>query len=86
MTCQGTREKKNETKQSRPGDGSLAGNGSFPDADRDPMSIYYLTGVYYEPGIYIAGDTGVRVENLVLVTEDGCEVLNHFPKELEIIQ
>lgn len=52
----------------------------------DSMSIYYLTGVYYEPGIYIAGDTGVRVEDLVLVTEDGCEVLNHFPKELEIIQ
>lgn len=52
----------------------------------DPMSIYYLTGVYYEPGIYIAGDTGVRVEDLVLVTEDGCEVLNHFPKELEIIR
>ncbi len=39
-----------------------------------------------EPGIYIAGDTGVRVEDLVLVTEDGCEVLNQFPKELEIIQ
>ena len=30
-------------------------------------------------------DTGVRVEDLVLVTEDGCEVLNHYPKELQII-
>ncbi len=38
-----------------------------------------------EPGIYLAGDTGVRVEDLVLVTEDGCEVLNHFPKSLQII-
>ncbi len=38
-----------------------------------------------EPGIYVAGDTGVRVEDLVLVTEDGCEVLNRYPKELEII-
>lgn len=38
-----------------------------------------------EPGIYLTGDTGVRVEDLVLVTEDGCEVLNHYPKELEII-
>lgn len=38
-----------------------------------------------EPGIYVTGDTGVRVEDLVLVTEDGCEVLNHFSKELEII-
>lgn len=38
-----------------------------------------------EPGIYLEGDTGVRVEDLVLVTEDGCEVLNHYSKELEII-
>ena len=38
-----------------------------------------------EPGIYLTGDTGVRVEDLVLVTEDGCEVLNHYPKQLEII-
>jgi len=39
-----------------------------------------------EPGIYLAGDTGVRIEDLVLVTEDGCEVLNHYSKELEIIE
>lgn len=39
-----------------------------------------------EPGIYVAGDVGVRVEDLVLVTEDGCEVLNHYSKELEIIE
>lgn len=38
-----------------------------------------------EPGIYVTGDTGVRVEDLVLVTENGCEVLNQYPKELEII-
>lgn len=38
-----------------------------------------------EPGIYLTGDTGVRIEDLVLVTEDGCEVLNHYSKELEII-
>ena len=39
-----------------------------------------------EPGIYLAGDTGVRIEDLVLVTEEGCEVLNHYPKTLEIIE
>lgn len=38
-----------------------------------------------EPGIYLTGNTGVRVEDLVLVTENGCEVLNHYSKELEII-
>ena len=39
-----------------------------------------------EPGIYLTGDTGVRVEDLVLVTENGVEVLNHYPKELQIIE
>ena len=36
-----------------------------------------------EPGIYLPGRTGVRIEDLVLVTEDGCEVLNAYPKEAQ---
>ncbi len=39
-----------------------------------------------EPGIYLPGETGVRIEDLVLVTEDGVEVLNHYPKTLQIIE
>ena len=38
-----------------------------------------------EPGIYLNGRIGVRIEDLVLITEDGCEVLNHFTKDLTII-
>lgn len=38
-----------------------------------------------EPGIYLPGEVGVRIEDLVLVTEDGCEVLNKYDKELTIV-
>lgn len=38
-----------------------------------------------EPGVYIQGEFGVRIEDLVLVTKDGCEVLNHYSKDLKII-
>ena len=38
-----------------------------------------------EPGIYIYDEgIGVRIEDIVLITEDGCERLNVYPKD-EII-
>lgn len=39
-----------------------------------------------EPGIYLPGEFGVRIEDLVLVTEDGHEILNKYNKELNIIK
>ena len=38
-----------------------------------------------EPGIYIEGKYGVRVEDLVLVTEDGYELLNLVDKKWRIV-
>lgn len=51
-------------------------------------SEYVRPGMIFsiEPGIYLPGELGVRIEDLVLVTEDGCELLTHYKKELTIIE
>jgi len=42
--------------------------------------------VSVEPGIYLPGEAGVRIEDLVLVTDDGAERLTGFTKELLTVQ
>ena len=39
--------------------------------------------VTVEPGIYLNGRLGIRIEDVVLITRDGCEVLTRTPHEVE---
>ena len=39
-----------------------------------------------EPGIYLPGKFGVRIEDVVVFTADGCENITHSPKNLIIVE
>jgi Xaa-Pro aminopeptidase len=41
--------------------------------------------VTVEPGVYVPGELGVRIEDLVVVTSDGCDILSSLPKSLTVV-
>ena len=58
------------------------GDVSSVNTDRvQPGQIFSI-----EPGIYIPGQIGVRIEDLVIVTEEGCEVINNYTKDLLLVE
>lgn len=50
-------------------------------APRDESVIAPGMVITVEPGIYVEGFGGVRIEDVVVVTEDGCRNITHSPKE-----
>ena len=51
----------------------------------DTRKIIPGLGFTVEPGVYLEGRFGVRIEDTVLVTADGCEPLTRTPKELTVV-
>jgi len=37
-----------------------------------------------EPGVYLRGKFGIRIEDTVVVTDSGCEILTPCPKDLVV--
>ncbi|RLB04636.1 MAG: aminopeptidase P family protein, partial [Deltaproteobacteria bacterium] len=58
----------------------------WPVVGKDSQDIAEEGMVFtIEPGIYIPGWGGIRIEDMVLVTSGGCEILTDIPKDLIII-
>ena len=57
-----------------------------PYADADDTTVLEPGMTFsVEPGIYLEGRLGVRIEDIVAVTEEGVRALNRSPRELRVV-
>jgi Xaa-Pro aminopeptidase len=52
---------------------------------RDKTRLETGMAITIEPGVYLEGFGGVRIEDTIVVTQTGCEILTPTPKELRVI-
>lgn len=71
--------------------GHSLGHGVGLDVHEEPRLSQQSDGelaagnvVTVEPGVYVTGAFGVRIEDLVVVTDTGCEILSRLPKALTV--
>lgn len=58
----------------------------FPNASPGSQTILETGNVVtVEPGIYLPGEFGVRIEDFVVIRQDGCENLTEAPKHLMVL-
>ena len=48
---------------------------------KDPTVLQPGMAITIEPGVYVQGVGGIRIEDTVLITAAGCEILTPTPKE-----
>ena len=54
-------------------------------AKRDPSKLQTGMAITIEPGVYLEGFGGIRIEDTVVVTDKGCEILTQTSKDLRVI-
>ena len=59
--------------------------GSPQDISFNTPSVHGVGSITVEPGVYVPGSCGVRIEDIVVVTADGSDVLNTLPKDLQVV-
>jgi len=52
---------------------------------KDKVTLQEGMAITVEPGVYLEGFAGIRIEDTVVVTSNGCRVLTPTSKELRVI-